>query len=134
MATGMSPVGPVDGFRYGSALYQDCGGGDPGLYEVSLSTDGRPSNCTDVQTLTLGFPFPKAGTQSAGTFAASASLATFPNEPITTNNVTLEATRIDPPFDAAARVTGRFRADADGWSFDVVVDVTSIGAQVVCDI
>ncbi len=134
-AAGASPAGPLDVFRYGLAVYQDCGRVNPGAYEIVLSTTGLPQNCEGVQSVSLWVTFPNDGTQSAsGTFAAYASIATFPNDPISTSAVTFEATRIDPPFGTAPQVTGRFHAASDGWSFDVDVDVTSRGSQTVCDI
>jgi hypothetical protein len=56
----------------------------------------------------------------------------FPDSLDGTDDVTFEATYVDPPSSASAQITGRFVSNAPGWSLDLPIDLRSASFNPSC--
>jgi len=115
--TGTSPGGSLDGFRYAYAGFVT--GFCPSSYLVNFTPDQVGPDCALVPWLQLAIDTKATG---AGTHGASASL---PNLSLFTDQVTFEATTLDPPNATTPHIVGRFVSHDPAWTFDIAVDVTS---------
>jgi hypothetical protein len=92
-----------------------------------------PMNCNADRSMMLEFDFPFDAIQpGSGSFSARATEFAFPDSLDGTEDVTFEATYVDPPTSASARIAGRFVSNAPGWSLDLPIDLHAAGFDRSC--
>jgi len=119
--TGVSPGGSLDVFHYAYAGFVT--GSCPDAYVINFTPTELEPSCTPAPwlQLTIFAPFTTTGTNQA-----RASVTALHEE--TTDNVTFEATVIDPPDARPPHIVGHFVSHDAAWSFDISVDLTSRSA------
>ena len=128
--SGTSPRGSLDIYHYAAAWHLDCP--DAGVVDAYLvgfvPSELGPSCASTALTL---FVFPPYST--TGTHRAQATETVEPSAVTdATDNVTFEATQLDPPDAMPPHIRGRFVSHGDpAWSIDVAVDLIS-AAQASC--
>jgi hypothetical protein len=115
---GSSPQGSLDGFHYASAVY--IAGTCPAAYVITVTQDGLDPACTREPSLVLTIfaPFTAPGSDRA-------EASVFAPQQVATDQVTFEATQLDPPDAATSHITGHFVSHDPAWSFDISVDLAS---------
>jgi hypothetical protein len=126
-ATGYTPSGPLDAFHFAQAYYL-CS-----WFEFEVTQTMTQVSCTTDRSMMLEFDFPFDAIQpGSGSFPVRAYEFAFPNSLDGTEDVTFEATYVDPPTTASARIAGRFVSNTPGWSLDLPIDLHASGFDPSC--
>jgi hypothetical protein len=115
--TGTSPGGSLDGFHYAFAGFVT--GFCPTSYLINVTPDQVTPFCALVPWLQLAVyaPFNRTGTHRAS--------ASLPNTSQQTDNVSFEATELDPADATPPHIVGHFVSHDPAWAFDIAIDLTS---------
>ena len=116
--TGMSPGGSLDVFHYAHAGFVT--GFCQDAYLINFTATEIEPPCAPAPWLQLAIFAPFTTT---GTNRASATLPAL--DQARTDNVTFEATELDPPDAMPPHIVGHFVSHDVAWSFDIAVDLTS---------
>jgi hypothetical protein len=128
--TGTTPRGSLDIFHYAYAGHTICGpeaGGD--AYGVEFSPNQREPDCSsEILELWIFAPYSTTGTSAAAAFITVEPSAVTDG----TDQVTFEATQLDPPDATPPHIIGHFVSHNPVWSFDIAVDLISQFDSYVC--
>ena len=123
IVNGTSPGGSLDVFRYTYAAFV---GGDCGdayhVHFLPAAVDPVCASAPPVMEIDIVGPFSTTGTHRARALLITGTTSM-------TDEVTFEATQLDPPDALSPRIVGRFVSHDAAWSFDIAVDLTSQGSS-----
>jgi hypothetical protein len=124
---GYTPSGSLDAYHFALAYYS-CS-----WFGVEVTQTMMDANCNAGRSMELDFDFPIDAIQpGSGSFPVRAYEYALPNSLDGTEDITFEATYVDPPTTASARIAGRFVSNTPGWSLDLPIDLHASGFDPSC--